>query len=152
MIPPQAVRCTPLHADANHIVGLCSVALGSPGCAILPPVRVVLSVPAGNERGPRSMEQALAAIHQANPARLAFGLDLVPHGESVTLASHFPPELRTIVEGQHFAHYPEVRIVAAWEVPALPADHRIWVAELTIRPNSSRSGVTANSRTASIAR
>src|SRR5438034_9112299 len=79
-------------------------------------MRCAVSVPAENDRGPQYMEQALAAIHQANPRRLPMALEFRRHTGEVTLACRFPEELRAAVEGQLFAQYPDCQILP------LPAD------------------------------
>ena len=48
-------------------------------------VRIAIRVPAMNERGPQYMEQAIAAIHQANPRRLPIHLEFGHHHETVAL-------------------------------------------------------------------
>ena len=70
-------------------------------------VRIAIRVPAMNERGPQYMEQAIAAIHQANPRRLPIHLEFGHHHETVALTCSFPPELRTAVEQQLFVQYPD---------------------------------------------
>jgi Helicase HerA, central domain/TraM recognition site of TraD and TraG len=73
-------------------------------------VRVVLSVPAGNERGPQYMDQALATLHQANRSRLPVTLEFCRHENEVALACRYPRELRAVVESQLYAQYPECHI------------------------------------------
>lgn len=68
---------------------------------------IVLRVPATNDRGPQYMDQALAAIHQANPARLPFTLEFRRHSGQVTLACTGPAELQAVFQGQFFAAYPD---------------------------------------------
>src|SRR4051794_5276946 len=63
-------------------------------------VRLVFRVPAENDRGPQYMEQALAAIHQANPERLPLTLAFRRYEGHVTLACDCPDDLRAVVEGQ----------------------------------------------------
>lgn len=78
-------------------------------------MHIALSVPAGNERGPQYMDQALAALHQANSRRLPVTLELRRQDGEVTLACRFPDELRAVVEGQLYAQYPDCRIVTVRE-------------------------------------
>lgn len=65
-----------------------------------------LSVPPDNDRGPQYMEQALAAIHQANPDRRPFDLLFARSGRTVGLFCRVPPELSSAVTAQLSAHYP----------------------------------------------
>ena len=95
-----------------------------------------LSVPAGNERGPLFLEQALAALHQANPRRLAIRLLALRHQGEVTLALDIPDELRTVAEGQLYAHYPEARLVTLTEDASPPVTASDgWTATLDVRPD-----------------
>jgi hypothetical protein len=72
-----------------------------------------LSVPADNDRGPQYMEQALAAIHQANPRRLPIEFSFGIHEQTLVLFCQFPPELAAAVTGQLAAHFPTATIGAA---------------------------------------
>ena len=97
-------------------------------------MRVVLGVPAENIRGPQYMEQALAAIHQANPSRLPMALEIRRHAGEVTLACRFPEELRAAVEGQLFAQYPDCQIVALpCETQKADREAKSWEMNLHLR-------------------
>jgi hypothetical protein len=98
-------------------------------------VRIALSVPATNERGPLFMDQALAAIHQANPHRLPVCLELGYCGDSISLACQFPPELRAIIEGQLLAQYPECSLRSLTEDEPLSTDRCLWITELRLYPD-----------------
>ena len=74
-------------------------------------MRIACSVPAVNDRGPQYMDQALAAIHQANPDRHALTLGFCRQEGHVGLWCECPDELRAIVVGQLYAQYPECRII-----------------------------------------
>ena len=56
------------------------------------------------------MDQALAALHAANPKRLPVDFILGRLGNTVTLLCRFPPELRAVVEGQLYAQYPDAAL------------------------------------------
>ena len=88
-----------------------------------------VSASADNDRGPLYMEQALAAIHQANPQRLPLRLMLVRLADRVTLAVSCPADLFRIVENQLYAHYPDCRLERLSE-SAVGADHVQWTANL----------------------
>ena len=96
--------------------------------------RVSLRVPAGNERGPLNTDHALSVIHQANPHRLPFGLEIGRNHESLGLSVRFPPELRSVIESQIFAQYPECRLETIAE-EQWPPGHRVWICELTLWPD-----------------
>src|SRR5437879_493497 len=93
-------------------------------------MRLALRVPAGNERGPQYIEQALAAIHQANPDRLPITLEFRRHAGNVTLACSVPDELRAVVETQFFAAYPDAVLeeIATNDPP--PPDDQVWELHL----------------------
>src|SRR6266498_2796216 len=98
-------------------------------------MRVTVSVPATNDRGPLYTDHALAAVHQANPHRLSFTLGIDLHGDEASLTCTFPTELRAIVEGQLFAQYPDSRIQAVGSWPPDLSGHRTWTAELELHPD-----------------
>src|SRR5581483_8634439 len=87
------------------------------------------------ERGPLYAEQALAALHQGNPRRLPLSLEIARHGDAVTLFCRFPEELRSLIEGQVYAQYPECRLEHLPE-SALdpPPGHRVWSVDLYLHP------------------
>ena len=75
------------------------------------------------------MDQALAALHQANNRGLAVTLEFRRQNGEVTLACRFPEKLRAVIEGQLYAQYPDCRIVAASE--ANSAERlRTWTLDL----------------------
>lgn len=94
-------------------------------------MRLSLSVPATNDRGPQYAEMALAAIHQANPHRLPITLELGRAGDELRLSVGGARELRSIVESQLFAAYPDCRLERISE--AEPSVGRtVWVRELAL--------------------
>ena len=93
-------------------------------------MRVVLSVPAGNERGPQYMDQALAALHQANRKRLPVTLEFRRHQSEVALACRFPRDLRAVIETQLYAQYPECRIDSIAEETTGSGASRTWTLSL----------------------
>jgi len=99
-------------------------------------MRVTLSVPAANERGPLYMEQVLLAWHQGNPGRCPLDLEFLQHAGSVALACSFPPELRGVVEGNLYAHYPDCRLDPFPNIsPSLGPDQTVWTAGLRLCPD-----------------
>jgi TraM recognition site of TraD and TraG/Helicase HerA, central domain len=91
-----------------------------------------VTAPPHHERGPLYMEQLLAAIHQGNPARLPIRLVLGEHDGSVALFCQFPPELRAVVEGQLYAHYPDCHLEQVQD-NALEKPAEGWIAHLDLR-------------------
>jgi Type IV secretion-system coupling protein DNA-binding domain len=93
---------------------------------------VSISVPAGSTRGPLYMDQAPAAIHQGNSARLPISLVLGEHHGAIGLFCRFPPELRAIVEDQLYAQYPDCRLLRLPD-DALNEPAAGWTADLHLR-------------------
>lgn len=67
-------------------------------------------LPAVNPRGPLYTEQALAAIHQGNSRRHAVTLMLASRAGAAGLFIRCPTRMRALVEGQLFAHYPDLAV------------------------------------------
>lgn len=99
---------------------------------IVPAVHICLRVPASNERGPQYMDLALAAIHQANHARLPIALEFRRHEGQVTLACHAPDSLRTAVTGQMSAQYPDCQITPLGGEKQGDA-HKTWERGMALR-------------------
>ena len=97
---------------------------------------IALSSPADSDRGPRYAEQALAAIHQANPKRLPLVLEYGYHAGQVGLLCRFPPSFNATVSGQLSAAYPDCRLQRLPD-NALdpPQGHHGWALELRLRPD-----------------
>ncbi len=100
------------------------------------PVFAALSVPPDNDRGPQYTEQALAAIHQANPRRLPMELGFARYQKNVTLFVRSPPELVGTTASQLAAHYPAATMSRlADDALAGPPDSPTWSAELRLTPD-----------------
>jgi hypothetical protein len=97
-------------------------------------VRLSLSVPAGNDRGPLYMDETLAVIHQANPHRLPVTFEIGRDKDSLSLSLDLPPELKPVIESQLFAQYPECRIQPVMG-ETVPAGHQVWTVQLTLHPD-----------------
>jgi hypothetical protein len=97
-------------------------------------VLVAITAPPTNDRGPQYMDQAFAAIHQGNPGRLPVSFEFAWRDGTVTLFCRFPPELRTVVEGQLYAQYPDCKIERLGDeaLNGVTGD-TIWTAELRLR-------------------
>src|ERR1041384_2287864 len=95
-----------------------------------------IAAPATNQRGPLYMDQALAAIHQANPHRHPITFGFHRHANAVSLDCCFPVELRSVVEGQLYAQYPDCRIEEMSEETLQPSsDHQTWRLRLHLEPD-----------------
>lgn len=94
-------------------------------------MRLLLRTPAGNTRGPVYIDQALAALHGALPARGCVRLLLSATKDAVALCCECPPAFRSVLENQLYAQYPECRLDAIEPETGGPA--RIeWTADLTV--------------------
>ena len=95
-----------------------------------------LSVPADNDRGPQYMEQALAAIHQANPDRLPVEFSFGLLQRTVVLFCRFPPELAAVVTSQLSAYYPTATISQIPDGTTTPPNEfQTWSTELRLHPD-----------------
>ena len=89
--------------------------------------------PATNDRGPRYMERALAAIHQANHDRLPITLEYGITEGRIGMFVQVPYSIREIVTGPIIANYPNCSISAVEPEEGNAADE-IWSAELNLEP------------------
>ena len=95
-----------------------------------------LTVSADNERGPQYMEQALAAIHQANPRRLPVDLLFARHDRTVALFCRVPPELSATVIAQLGGHYPTATLTRLPDSALTPPNASVtWSADLRLSPD-----------------
>jgi len=99
-------------------------------------VLLSLSVPADNDRGPQYVEQVLAAMHQANLARLPITLTFASLERTLRLFCRVPPELAPAMMAQLGAQYPDATIERLPDAALTPADaHTTWSAESYLRPD-----------------
>lgn len=98
-------------------------------------MRVMLATPATNERGPRYMEKALAAMHQANPDARPITLEYGCHEGKVALFLQAPDGIEAIVTAPIIANYPAATLTQVSPLPALPAGWQSWSADLRLAPD-----------------
>jgi hypothetical protein len=105
-------------------------------------MQIALAAPATNERGPRYMEKALAAIHQADHERCPVTLSYGVHEGRVGLSLQFQRSMQEHVTGPILANYPNCSLTVVEREDSLP-DHRsdassdnweAWTAELALVP------------------
>lgn len=142
---PQYTSLTIEHIGELSGVRAARAGLGTPGIsqletklphARLAHVLFVLKVPASNERGPRYAEQALAAIHQANPNRQPLTLLIADHDQQAGVYIRHPPDLKAVIEGQLAAQYPHAKQERLPDaVFETPDGYRTWTAELHLSPD-----------------
>lgn len=97
---------------------------------------LAISATADNARGPRFMEQALAAIHAGNSRRLPVVFAYGSTGPTVGLFCRLPRSLKPLVLGQLAAAYPDCRFQAIPEDALDRSDRRpTWSAELRLAPD-----------------
>jgi hypothetical protein len=80
------------------------------------------------------MEQALAAMHQANSGRLAIEFAFTIHRGSVALTCGFPAKLAATVTSQLAAHYPAATIDRIAPTPT-PPQFQTWTIDLRLHPD-----------------
>jgi hypothetical protein len=97
---------------------------------------VAVMVSPASIRGPQYMDQALAAIHEADAERLPVSLEIGRYGEHVALFCRTHGRLRGTVQELIYAQYPECKIEAI-PVSALSpqSGHRTWNRELRLVPD-----------------
>lgn len=93
----------------------------------------LIAAPLNNERGPRYMERALAAIHQSrlrqNPVTLLYR----SHAGQIGLFIRCDSEVSEAVLGPITANYPNCSVIAADEVQC-PSEWRTWYADVELIP------------------
>lgn len=97
-------------------------------------VRLLLTAPATNDRGPKFMEKALAAIHQALPGGAQVALEFGDHDGRTGLFLRFPPSLEQIVASPVIANYPHCVLTAVSD-SELPDGWRTWSATVALTPD-----------------
>ena len=81
------------------------------------------------------MEQAFAAIHQANQTRLPFTLILGQYGGNVGLHCRYPAPLENLFEKQVLGCYPECRIEPIDEAAfTCPDGYQTWTTSFRLTP------------------
>ena len=102
------------------------------GYAVL--VLKLLSAPVTNERGPRYMELALAAIHQANFQRQPLSLGYGIHEGRVGLLLRAQQMMEDIVANPIAANYPNCYLTTIDEGEFCPSGWETWTATLELVP------------------
>jgi len=94
----------------------------------------LLSAPATNDRGPRYMERALAAMHQAHsgssPVMFAYGAT----DGLVGLFFQCEEEAEEFVIGPIAANYPNCSLTRIQQMDSCPPGWETWYADLTLTP------------------
>ncbi len=98
------------------------------------PVLKLLTAPVTNDRSPRYMERALAAIHQAHrlsdPITFIYG----PLSDRVGLFVQCAGPLEEIVTGPIAANYPNCELANIEKLDEPPSNWKTWSAELELTP------------------
>jgi len=100
---------------------------------------VAIRTPADNDRGPRYMEKALAAIHQTNRDRLALHMEYRSVDQRVGLCIRCSGELSEVVIAAIEASYPNCRL-DAFDEEAVEEDsdkngRQVWSTQLRLVPD-----------------
>lgn len=80
-------------------------------------MRIALASPANNERSPRYMEKALAAMHQALPRRAEIVFEFGSSQGLVGLFLHVSKALEPLVRGPLLANYPQCTLAPCDDEP-----------------------------------
>ena len=94
-----------------------------------------LRVPSSNDRGPLYMEQALAAIHEANRARVPLSLEIAERGGEVGLFLRAPESWHSAVRAQLHAQYPDAQVGRMEDDADGSAGTVTWWATLRLAPD-----------------
>ena len=116
------------HQARNAIVGQATTA---PPRDILRRMRLQLRTLPTNTRGPLYADQALAALHDALPNGSCLALVIAARKDSVSLCCDCSPSIRSLVENQLYAQYPDCRLDVLAD-KATETTHATWTADLTI--------------------
>lgn len=100
----------------------------------VPHMLAAIIAPATNERGPRYIEKALAAIHQGNHERLPVSLYYGSHEGRVGLFIRSLQSLDELVTSPITAHYPNCSLVTIEDSGRCPPDWQTWTADLELVP------------------
>lgn len=94
-------------------------------------VRFLFATPPTNDRGPKFMEKALAAIHQAIPATGRVICEFGEHEGRVGLIVSCPDDLMQVVTSPIIANYPQSILTLA-PLANVPADWSTWNVEFAL--------------------
>lgn len=94
----------------------------------------LLTAPVTNDRSPRYMERALAAIHQGRLQGAWITLHYATIDERVGLFLEYPDRLDELVAGPVAAHYPNCTLNRVERLDEAPPGWRTWWAELELTP------------------
>jgi hypothetical protein len=97
----------------------------------------LLAAPATNDRGPRYMERALAAIHQADPDDATVTLFYATTAGRVGLFVQCPDSADELVCGPIAANYPNCSLTTIERLDEPPPGWTAWTAELELSPEIS---------------
>jgi hypothetical protein len=97
-------------------------------------VRLLFSVPATNDRGPKFLEKAAAAIHQVLPVRNEVVLGYGDHDGRVGLFLSFPNELEQIVTLPLISNYPQC-VLSPLPEPEIPGGWATCRVNISLTPD-----------------
>lgn len=97
---------------------------------------LAFKLPASSDRSPRYMEAALNAVHESNPHRLAFRLELAMRGSQIGLYCRVPPVLKSLVLDELRDAYPGSHVsILPDDALHPPADTQTMSALLHLTPD-----------------
>src|SRR5207249_1108249 len=94
----------------------------------------LLTAPVTTDRGPRYMERALAAVHQAHRLKEPITFHYGNLSERVGLFLQFADPLEDLVTGPIAANYPNCTLATVGSLDEPPHAWKTWSAELELTP------------------
>lgn len=104
------------------------------GRGTIPPMLTLIAAPANNERGPRYMEKALAAIHQTGLHRQPITLIYGSVGGQIGLMLRCTRSQRDVVLGPIEANYPQCSLTPIEEKSLADGGDESWTVDLELVP------------------
>ncbi|HEX5314167.1 MAG TPA: hypothetical protein VFX38_04555, partial [Gammaproteobacteria bacterium] len=95
-------------------------------------MRLRLRIPATNTRGPVYTDQALAALHETLSQKTCLTLSISATTDAVAIGCACPPDLRSVLESQLYAQYPDCRLDAV-DAATPDATRTEWTADVGVR-------------------
>jgi hypothetical protein len=95
----------------------------------------LFTAPTTNERGPRYMERAFAAIHQTHRLRQPLALHYTAAGGQVAMVLEFDAADEDLITSPVTAHYPECSLTVLDALDPVPKGWKTWTAFARLTPD-----------------
>jgi len=94
----------------------------------------LFTAPATNDRGPRYMERALAAIHQSQRLKTPLSLHFAAVENRIALVLEFAEAEELFITEPLTAHYPDCPLFTIASIDTLPPQWMTWTTDLRLQP------------------